>query len=113
MNMSILRSWIWMLAAAALISGACGSKVSSKVDVRSFEAAFSTAKPEIKAVTERGVLAIKSADYRAGFAELAKLLKSEKLSAQQKNALETMLHQLSQLLPPQPALSPMGVPAKK
>ena len=112
-NMRLISSWKWAVLAVGIVLGGCGNKASSKVDVKPFEAAFSSAKPEVKAIVDKGVSAIKSADYRAGFAELATLLKNEELSAEQKQALRTMLHQLAQVVPPQPALSPAGPPPVK
>jgi hypothetical protein len=111
--MRLISSWMWAVLAVGIVSGGCGNKASSKVDVKSFEAAFSTAKPKVKAVADKGMSAIKSADYRGGFAELATLLKNEELSAEQKEALQTMLHQLSQLVPPRPAMSAVGPPPEK
>ena len=113
-----MRSTVRLLLAIALVGSAlsgCGEKTKAPcdVDVGSLEKAFGIADPASKEVMKKAVSEIKAADYTGALADLGKLNRSDNLSHEQRQTVNTAMQQIVPLLPPpKTPLAPM-VPSKK
>jgi hypothetical protein len=99
---------VCLIASASL---GCSEKTQTpgKVDVGVLEKTFDTADPASKAVVQKAVAEVKAADYAGALADLGTLNRSENISAEQKQAVNTAMRQIATLLPPpQSPLAPMA-----
>ena len=106
-----------LLVVVLLASASLGcrekTKTSGKVDIGTLEKTFGTADPASKEVMLKAVAEMKASDYAGALADLGKLNRSENLSPEQKQAVNTAMQQILPFLPPpKTPLAPM-VPSRQ
>jgi hypothetical protein len=113
--MRFIAKLLLVIALVASASLGCGDKTKTpgKVDVGALEKTFRTTDPASKEVMMKAVAGIKASDYTGALADLGKLNRSENLSPEQKQAVNTAMQQILPFLPPpKTPLAPM-VPSRQ
>jgi len=97
----------------AFASFGCSEKTKApgKVDLAALEKAFTTADAASKEVMLKAVAEFKASDYPGALADLGKLNRSDTISAEQRQAVNSAMRQIAALLPPPNSpLAPMAPP---
>jgi hypothetical protein len=114
-----MKSIALLLLLTALVASGllgCGekAKATGKLDVSALEKTFGNSDPASKAAMLKAVSEIKAADYAAALADLGKLNKTESLSPEQRQAVNTAMQQIVPLMPPPSSpMAPMVPRAKR
>ena len=88
-----------VLAVIALVAlSIVGCSKQNSVDTTPLENSFQTAEAATKSAADSAISAIKNADYSGAVAQLQKLAKDAKLTAEQQQAIKDVLAQLQKVI---------------
>lgn len=84
------KMWVWLGSVLLVLAAGCGQG-GGRLDMRPIERSFAHAEPPIKAVADRAMAAAQKADYHTVVGELSRLADHDKLTPEQRQALQKVL----------------------